>query len=166
MSNIDHATGVVRLDDEGREIPDPTPVELPVGFKHQETVAQMVARLVRRDVSEYAARHDMETFAEADDFELEEDDFDPHTPYETQFDPTLNMEITPNDFMQPDRREWLKQLYTEHEKNRIRAETAQDRIDEAFRLSKLTPKQRQQREAAEGAAPGSNLPGEQKADPK
>lgn len=164
--NINHSTGELRLDKEGREIPDPTPVELPVGFKRQETVAQMVARLVRKDVSEYAARHDMETFADADDFDLDDEDFDPHTPYETQFDPTLNMEINADDFKEPDKREWLKGLYMEHEKNRIRAEEAQDRLDAAYRLSKLTPKQRQQREAAEGAAPSSDPPGEPLKAPK
>lgn len=156
--NLNHNTGEVRLTDDGREIPDPTPVELPVGFKKQETVAQMVARLVRRDMSEYAARNDMETFAEADDFELEDEDFDPSTPYEVQFDQTLQREITPADFTDPEKRMWLREQYLEHEKNIMRAEERQAAIDEAFRYSKLTPAQRRKREAAEGAAPSSEPP--------
>lgn len=138
MTNIDHDTGQIRLDNNGHEIPDPTPLELPVGFKKQETVAQMVQRLVRRDLSEYAERHGHETFAEADDFELEEDP-DPFTPYETEFDPMLGRELTPADFKDPEKREHIKNLYAEAERNAIRSDALRDHIDELYRASRRAP---------------------------
>lgn len=155
MSNINHNTGEVRLDEFGREIPDPTPVELPVGFKQQETIAQMVARLVRKDVSEYAARNDQETFDEADDFTLDEEDFDPHTPYEESFDPTLGRDITPADFKDPEKRIHLRNLYLEAEKNKMRAEARQEAIDEAYRLAKHEKTLRRAQERGAGVSPAA-----------
>lgn len=139
MSNLNHETGEFRLDDQGREIPDPTPLELPVGFKKQETVAQMVQRLVRRDLSEYAARHGHETFDEAEDFEID-DDPDPFTPYETEFDPVLGRELTPADFQDPEKREVIKGLYKEAEERAIQAEKLKEHIDELYRASRKPAK--------------------------
>lgn len=61
-------------DERGREIPDQTPVELPAGCKVPESLDSMIARMVRGHVSELAAKEGMETFEEANDFELEEED--------------------------------------------------------------------------------------------
>lgn len=135
MTNIDHATGQIRLDDNGHELIDQARPELPVGFKQQETVAQMVQRLVRRDLSEYAERHGHETFEEADDFELEEDP-EPFTPYETDFDPVLGRDLTAADFHDPEKREHIKNLYATAERNAIRADALKDHIDELYRASR------------------------------
>lgn len=75
------------LTDDGSELPDPRPVALPVGFERPETIQQMIRRLItdprmREELSGGGA----ETFDEADDFEIPEDDT-PRSPYEEQFDP-------------------------------------------------------------------------------
>lgn len=131
---FDDATGefVPVQDDRGREIPDPTPVSLPVQTKRPLPLADQVARLVRSEMWNRSLSDDAETFAEADDFDVD-DDFDPRTPYEVEFDPTLNREITPADFVNPERREELRQAYLVAERNAIRSEERQRAIDEAYR---------------------------------
>lgn len=69
----------------GREYVDPTPVEWPIGVTVPESLEQKIARMVRTGVSQFAADHGAETFEEADDFDVEEDD-DPHSPHELDDD--------------------------------------------------------------------------------
>lgn len=97
-----------RLNSKGQEIPDSTPVEVPAGFKRPPSLEEQVQRLIRTSLSEWAERNEMETFEEAEDFEVGED-FDPHTPYETFFDPVLQKEITPHEFQE--RAEYYKNRY-------------------------------------------------------
>lgn len=148
MPYIDHETGQVRQDEKGREIPDPKPLELPIGFKRPESLAEQVQRLVRNQVSQYAAMHGEETFEEADDFDIE-DDVDPTTPYEVEFDPVLGKDITPADFQDPDKRERLRQAYLQAERNEIRAEAQKEAINEAYRRARLELAQR----GVRGASP-------------
>lgn len=76
------------------EVPDPTPMAIPIGFKRPETLAEQVRRLVRSEqLSSYARSQGMESFEEAEDFDVD-DDFDPRTPYELEFDPAVGKEIT------------------------------------------------------------------------
>lgn len=89
--------GVVVLDENGHEVPDPTPLEIPAGFKRPETLAEQVQRLVRTSVSEWAARNQEETFEESEDFDVGDDD-DPASPYETVFDPVLGKDLSPDEF--------------------------------------------------------------------
>jgi hypothetical protein len=136
------ATGELRQDDKGREIPDPNPIEIPAGMKRPETLAEQVQRLVRRQVSDYAAMHGKETFEEADDLEIDEE-FDPSSPFELEFDPVLGREITAADFQDAQRREYLREQYLLAERNAIRAETRQDHLDEAYKAARkasVTPK--------------------------
>lgn len=136
MSTVmDPQTGEVLQDEHGREIPDPNPVEVPLGMKRPETLAEQVQRLVRTSVSAYAEMHGEETFAEADDLEVD-DDFDPSTPYEVDFDPVLGRDITPADFMDAQKREWLRDQYMLAERNAIRSEARQEAIDEAHKAAK------------------------------
>lgn len=60
-------------DEAGYEYFDPTPIELPLGFKRPEPLADMLKRLVHNELSADAAAKGKETFEEADDFEVEED---------------------------------------------------------------------------------------------
>lgn len=85
------------LNEDGHEVGDPDPISLPAGFKIPETLAMQVQRLVRSHISRQAAEAGFETFEEAEDFEVG-DDNDPSTPYETFFDPVLGAEITPTEF--------------------------------------------------------------------
>lgn len=150
--NLNHATGEVRLDKEGREIPDPNPVEVPAGMKRPETLAEQVQRLVRTSISAHAALHGQESFEEADDFDIE-DDFDPSTPYETHFDPVIGRDITPADFQNPEKRAYLREQYLLAERNAIRAEQTQEAINEAFQASKKTATAAGRPPAAPGSVP-------------
>lgn len=76
----------VKLTPEGQELPDPTPVALPIGLGVAESMDQRIARILRHSASVEAAKHGMETFEEADDFDIEDDPADPSTPYERDFD--------------------------------------------------------------------------------
>lgn len=68
---------MAKYDKEGRvEIPDPTPVEIPLGYEAPETLEQMIARLVvANDFRKSQEQQGMESFEEADDFDVEEDEF-------------------------------------------------------------------------------------------
>ena len=71
---------------QGEYLPDPEPVAMPVGFERPPTLAEQVARLVRsNELARLAQSEGMETFEEADDFDVD-DDFDPSTPWEQDFD--------------------------------------------------------------------------------
>lgn len=68
---------------DGRELPDPTPVEVPAGWRQPESVESMLARMVRTKVSELAEKEGLETFEEANDFDIEDED-EPLTAHEQQ----------------------------------------------------------------------------------
>lgn len=84
------------LDENGWEHGSPEPIEIPAGFKRPETLQEQIKRLIRA-ASDEAASQGLETFEEAEDFNVD-DDFDPSTPYEVFFDPVLNREVTPQEF--------------------------------------------------------------------
>lgn len=75
------------FNDKGEELPDPTPVSINTGLKKPQTLQETIRKLVR-DESFRATldRVGLETFEEADDFDVG-DDFDPTSPYEEDFDP-------------------------------------------------------------------------------
>ncbi len=77
----------------GREIPDPTPMSLPVGFKIPETLDEQIQRLVRNQVSRNADEKGFETFDEAEDFDVD-DEIDPNSPFEMEFDPVLGRDVS------------------------------------------------------------------------
>lgn len=68
---------------DGREILDPTPIAVPIGFKQPPTLAEQVRRLV----GHYRTIEDagFETPEEADDFAVG-DDYDPSSPWELVHD--------------------------------------------------------------------------------
>ena len=87
---------VSRLDELGREIPDPNPMAMPIGFERPETLAEQVQRLVRTSISQHAALHGGETFEESEDFDVD-DEIDIRTPFEAEFDPVLGKDVTPEE---------------------------------------------------------------------
>lgn len=76
------------LNERGHEVPDSTPMTLPIGFTPPPTMVEMIRMYIRRELSQAAAQHtEAETFEEAEDFDVEDDPVDPSTPYEAVFDP-------------------------------------------------------------------------------
>lgn len=89
------------LDEQGREIPDPQPIAIPSGFKQPETLAEQIRRLVRSEqMRSQADAQGFDTFEEAEDFDIDDDMFDPSSPYEEVFDPVLGRGITLDEFRQ------------------------------------------------------------------
>lgn len=59
--------------DNRKEIPDPRPVAVPVGYRRPLTLQEEIKRFVRAELSQVAQAHELETFEEADDFDVDED---------------------------------------------------------------------------------------------
>lgn len=75
-----------RLDEHGLEVPDPTPMEIPVAMRRPETSDERIRRIIAHSLSVRAAEAGLESFEEADDFDIEDDPIDPSTPWEKDFD--------------------------------------------------------------------------------
>lgn len=71
----------------GHEVPDPTVLEPPLGYIQQPDLMEMTRRMIRHEISRAAQDLEMETFDEADDFDIEDDPVDYTSPYEEFFDP-------------------------------------------------------------------------------
>lgn len=74
----------------GKEFPNPTPIAPPLGFVPTPPVHELIAAMVMRGVQEQMQRErgeDLESPEDADDFDVD-DDFDPSSPYEHDFEPT------------------------------------------------------------------------------
>lgn len=70
------------LNARGQEIPDPTPMAPPVGYKKQKSMVDIVRDMVRSEhLRRDIAAQGFETFEDADDFEVG-DDYDPKSPHE------------------------------------------------------------------------------------
>lgn len=69
----------------GEELMDSTPVASTLRFKPKSEY-QRIREIIMHELSTKAAEAELETFEEANDFDVG-DDFDPTTPYEEQFDP-------------------------------------------------------------------------------
>lgn len=76
-----------QLDDAGNEVGDPTPLAPPAHLRRQMTMSEQIQQMIRREVSLRAQDLGYETFEEAEDFDVDDDVRDPHTPYEAVFDP-------------------------------------------------------------------------------
>lgn len=72
---------MAKYDAQGREIPDPTPVSVPGGFVRPLSIQEEIRRAIRGELSRQAAEDGLETFEEADDFDVDEEG-DPLSPYE------------------------------------------------------------------------------------
>lgn len=70
----------------GREYVDPTPVEWPLGVSVPESLEQKIARMVRTSMSQAAAQAGMESFEEADDFDVEDPEALPGSTHELDDD--------------------------------------------------------------------------------
>lgn len=85
---IDPLTGEVinQLDENGHELPDDTPVAMPLGFTRQPTLIETIRAVIRTEASAAAASSGYGSFEEEDDFDVD-DEVDPKTPWEEVFEP-------------------------------------------------------------------------------
>lgn len=75
-----------RFDAHGGEVLNPTPVQPPLGYKPQLSLAEQIRQQVRQLAS--ATDMDPETEEEADDFDIDDDPMI-HSPWENDFVPSL-----------------------------------------------------------------------------
>lgn len=74
---------------------DPTPMAPPVGYTRHVPLHLQIREMVRSEALRQAAESaDMETFEEADDFDIPDDPVEPGSPYENDFDPTIREMLT------------------------------------------------------------------------
>lgn len=86
------------INEHGAEVLDPTPVAIPAGFEVPETMSEMIRRVTMGALSQQAAAEGMETFEESEDFDIDDETFEPTSPYEAVFDPVLGRDITLQEF--------------------------------------------------------------------
>lgn len=72
---------------DGKEYGDPTPMAPPAHIGRAESNAEMIRRMIQNELSSRASMEGYESFEEAEDFDIDDDPADPHTPYEAVFDP-------------------------------------------------------------------------------
>lgn len=69
---------------------DPVPLAPPIGYKKQPSMVEIVRDMVRSEKLRVAALESgSETFEEADDFDIPDDDMMPSSPYEVVFEPPV-----------------------------------------------------------------------------
>lgn len=69
-------------DEFGREIPDSRPVAVPAGWERPLSLHDQIKRFIRAQMSQDAAAAGDETFEEADDFDIDDEDPLPVSMYE------------------------------------------------------------------------------------
>lgn len=79
--------GTHMLDEHGRELLDGTPIDPPIGYVKVPSMVEIIRQQVRLHLSQAAEEHGLESFDEAEDFDVDDDIPDPQTPYEAVFDP-------------------------------------------------------------------------------
>jgi len=66
----------IQFDKQGREIVDPTPAAFSADVERPESLESMMRRMIRQHLSAYAVEEGDESFEEANDFEVEDEDWD------------------------------------------------------------------------------------------
>lgn len=84
------------LDQNGHAVLDDTPLALPYGADRPPTLAEQIARLVKREILDH--RNSGDDLPD-DDEDWDEDSDQPFSPYELVFDPVLGKEVTAKEFM-------------------------------------------------------------------
>lgn len=93
-SKFDAETGVQTHDQDGREIPDPEPMQPPLGWQPSDPIAVRIREMIiGHKLAEEARQAGAETFEEADDFDVGDDfEAEKYSPYEANFDPMTSEE--------------------------------------------------------------------------
>lgn len=77
-----------KLDEKGRELLDSKPMQPPVGYRRQPSLAEQIREQVR--LAKLETQYEVaETVEEADDFDIPDDPADPSSPWENDTIPTL-----------------------------------------------------------------------------
>lgn len=130
-SKFDAETGVQTHDQAGREIPDPEPMQPPLGWQPADPIAVRIREMIiGHKLADEARQAGAETFEEADDFDVGDDfEAEKFSPYEANFDP-----------MTPEERAALSTQGRDTE----RTLTAEEKV-------RLSPKQKKQKTEADQA---------------
>lgn len=64
----------MKFSEDGRELPDSTPIEIPAGFRKPESLKEMIARMIQAHGLRREESDGEETFEEANDFDMEEEE--------------------------------------------------------------------------------------------
>lgn len=80
------------LNADGQEIPDPRPLEPPIGYIKQPSMVDIVREQIALANRLYAEDREFEEFEESEDFDVQ-DDFDPTSPWENDFDPSVSAAV-------------------------------------------------------------------------
>ncbi len=64
-----------------KEMPDQTPIELPLGYEHPQTLEEKIAQCINQNEFN-KLNNEIETFEEADDFEIDEEEGEVVSQYE------------------------------------------------------------------------------------
>lgn len=75
-----------KFDELGRELPSPDKVEFPLDFRRPPTLQEQIQRMIATHMSMYAEDQGQESFEEADDFDVMEEDGLPFSPHELDAD--------------------------------------------------------------------------------
>lgn len=81
------------LNERGHELLDATPVARAVEFRRPPTLQEQIRALVRGELSRQAQEQGQESFEEADDFDVDDDSYDPRSPWELNFDQELEPRV-------------------------------------------------------------------------
>ena len=78
------------LNPDGTPILDPTPIAPPIGYKKQPSMVEIVRDMVRGEqLKALAEANNLETFEEADDFDIEDDPVQLRSQWENDFEPSV-----------------------------------------------------------------------------
>lgn len=137
-----------KQDKRGREILDPSPVAMPLGVRRPERLEDQIARLVKSEMFRANSLGD-DTIEEAMDFDVD-DDLDPTSPFETEWDENLGREITPQEWAS--NREHFMEVARTRLRNQARLEERFADLEEAYQA------RRQRAREANRGGDGGNPP--------
>ena len=108
---------MAKYDERGREVPDSTPVAIPVRFRMRPGEVERLKDIIRGLMSEEAGRGERETFEEANDFEVEGEDEAPAGPYEVMADDEQFSQYARDASLDDDgKREYIRKRFKRKEK--------------------------------------------------
>lgn len=107
----------------GVEKPDPTPVQIPIEMRKPESMDDRIRRIIQHSLSVRARQVGLESFEEADDFDIEDEfDLDPTSPWEENLENAIIDQIKkghaePPKGLDPARYEELRNKYSPKKKS-------------------------------------------------